>query len=129
VVAVIATAGCYGPVSRERLVGTYRVDYGYGLEQLTLKADGTYTQEFAEAGQGFHVINEDQFDLGTGDFWDDQLVTLHNPVIVDVSGTRSDMTRSSGVWPARVRRSCAGRPRLLINEDLGLEFERVESSK
>ena len=89
VVLVIATAGCSGPVSRERLVGTYRVDYDYGLEQLTLKTDGTYTQEFAEPGQRFHVINQDRFDLGNGDFWDGQLLTLHNPVIVDELGKRS----------------------------------------
>jgi hypothetical protein len=121
----IVAFGCSATVSREQLVGTYRVDYGYGVEQLTLKADGTYKQEFAQQGAWFHEINEGHFDLGIGDFWNGQLLNLYDPVIVDVSGQRSDMARDAGRWPMRIRTTWGGQPRFLIDEDIGLEFNRV----
>jgi len=122
----ILAVGCRGTVPRERLVGTYRVAYGYGAEQLTLNADGTYTQEFAATGEAFRAINQGRFDFRTGDFWDGELLQLHNPVIVDELGKRSAMARSSGVWAMPVRRTWGGQPRFPINEDMGLEFNRVK---
>jgi hypothetical protein len=122
----ILAVGCTGTVPRERLVGTHRVDYGYGVEQLTLRADGTYTQEFAAKGEAFRAINQGRFDLRNGDFWDGELLQLHDPVIVDDLGKRSAMARSPGVWPLRIRKTWGGQPRFLINEDMGLEFNRVK---
>jgi len=122
----ILVVGCHGTVPRERLVGTYRVDYGYGAEQLTLRADGTYTQEFAAKGEALLAINQGRFDLKTGDFWDGELLQLHDPVIVDELGKRSAMARSPGVWAMPVRKTWGGQPRFPINEDMGLEFNRVK---
>lgn len=117
--------GCRGTVPRERLVGSYRADYGYGVEQLTLRADGTYIQEFAAKGEAFRSINQGRFDLRVGDYWDGQLLQLHDPVVIDDLGKRSPMARFSGVWPMRIRKTWGGQPRFLINEDMGLEFNRV----
>jgi hypothetical protein len=128
VLAILGIAGCSRPLPRERLIGSYRADYGYGVEQLTLRADGTYTQGFAAKGEALRAINQRRFDLGTGDYWDRQLLQLHDPVVIDDLGKRPAMTRSSGVWAMRVRQTQAGQPRLLINEDMGLEFNRVKST-
>jgi hypothetical protein len=122
----IVAVGCSGTAPRERLVGTYRVDYGYGVEQLTLRSDGTYTQEFADKGESFRALNQGRFDLRTGSFWDRQLLQLHNPVIVDDLGKRTAMARFSGVWAMPVRQTLGGQPRFPINEDAGLEFKRVK---
>ena len=126
VLSIVAVAGCHGTVARDRLVGSYRVDYGYGIEQLTLRGDGTYSQEFAAKGEPFREINHGRFNLRVGDFWDGQLLELDTPVIVDDLGTRSAMTRAPGVWPIRIRKTWSGQPRFLINEDIGLEFNRVK---
>jgi hypothetical protein len=79
-----------------------------------------------DQGQPFRDINQGHFDLGTGTFWDGQLLNLYDPVIVDVSGHRSDMARQSARWPMRIRRTWGGQPRFPINEDLGLEFNPVK---
>jgi hypothetical protein len=55
----IATFGCGGTIRRDQLPGTYRVDYDYGIDQLTIRGDGTHTQEFAEKGKDLRVINKD----------------------------------------------------------------------
>ena len=122
----ILAVGCHGTVPREQLVGTYRVDYGYGTEQLTLRADGTYTQEFAAKGEALRPINQGRFDLKTGDFWDGQLLQLHDPVIVDDLGKQTAMAPFSGGWAMPVRKTPGGQPRFPINEDMGLEFNRVK---
>jgi hypothetical protein len=125
-VVVGTTLGCGNAISREELAGTYRLPYDYGTEQLTVHSDGTYTQEFAEPAKESRVINSGRWELSQGDFWDGQLINLHDPVIVDVLGKRSDFERKPGRWPMRVRKTWGGQPRFLVNEDLGYVFERVK---
>lgn len=56
-----------------------------------------------------------------------ELPQLHDPVIVDDLGKQSAMARSPGVWPMRIRKKTwGGQPRFLINDELGLEFNRVK---
>jgi hypothetical protein len=126
VAASIAMFGCGGTIRSDQLPGTYRVDYDYGIEQLTIRGDGTYTQEFAEKGKNFRVINKGLWELQEGDLWDRQVLNLFEPVIVDKFGRPSDMTPKSGRWPVPIRKTWRGQPRLLINPDLGYVFERVK---
>jgi hypothetical protein len=122
----IAATGC-GTIPRTGVPGTYRVDYGYGIEQLTLREDGTYVQEFAEKNQPLRVINTGRWELQQGDFWQGQFLNLFDPVIVDVSGRRSDLTRhAGGRWPIPLRKAWSGQPRLLLDDDIGEAFERVQ---
>jgi hypothetical protein len=122
----ILAAGCGGSVPREQLIGSYTVDYGYGVERLTLRGDGTYVQEFAAKDEASRPINQGRFNLRVGDYWDGQILELETPVIVDDLGKRSAMARSAGVWPLRIRKTWSGHPKFLINEDMGLEFNRVK---
>jgi len=126
VLSILAVVGCNRPIPRERLVGSYRVDYGYGVEQLTLRADGTYTQEFAPKGEAFRAINQGRFDLRTGTFWDGELLQLHDPIIIDDLGKRSAMAHAVGVWIMPIQKTWSGQPRFPVNEDMGLYFERMK---
>jgi hypothetical protein len=125
VVISIAVAGCGGTIQRDQLPGRYRVDYGYGIEQLTIRGDGTYTQEFAAKGTDLRVINNGHWELEHGSFWDGELLDLFEPSIVDEFGRPRDMTPQSGRWPIPIRKSWRGQLRLVINEDVGDVFERV----
>jgi hypothetical protein len=122
----VAIFGCSGTIPRTDVLGRYRVNYDYGIEELTLREDGTYVQDFAEKDQQLRTINTGRWDIQRGDFWEGQLLNLFEPVIVDVSGRRSDLARRSGKWMIRIRKTWSGQPRLLINDDLGEAFERVQ---
>ena len=128
--AVVALAllmvGCSRSMTREQIAGEYRVDYGYGIERLTLKSDGTYTQAYADKGQDLREINHGQYELEAGSFLEGQQITLHGPIAVDFGGQKTDMKRQDGYWTMPVRKLWWGEPRILIFEDIGLEFERVK---
>jgi len=126
VVAMTGFVGCSGSIDRQELSGTYVLAYDYGTQRLSIRPDGSYTQEFAEPRGGFQTINTGRWELGRGDFWDGDLINLFDPVTVDDGfGRRADFARQSGRWIMRVRKSWRGRVRFIANEDLGQAFERV----
>ena len=116
--------GC--TVAPSSLPGTYRVDYGYGIEQLTLHADGTYVQQFAEKNKESRVINTGRWELERRGFWDGDLLNLFEPVIVDVFGKPSDLRPRPGLWALNIKKTWSGQPQLSINEDRGLAFDRMK---
>ena len=127
VIAMTGLVGCSGSIDRQELSGTYLLAYDYGTERLSIRPDGSYTQEFAEPRSAFRTINTGRWELGRGDFWDGDLIKLSDPVIVDNGlGRRSDFTRSDGQWIMRVRKSWRGRIRFLVNDDLDYAFERAQ---
>jgi hypothetical protein len=126
VIAMTGLVGCSGSIDRQELPGTYVLAYDYGTERLSIGADGSYTQEFAEPRGQFQAINTGRWEPGRGDFWDGDLIKLSDPVIVDDGfGRRSDFAKFSGQWIMRVRKSWRGRIRFLVNDDLDYAFERV----
>ena len=123
----LATVGCTGRhVNRQDLTGVYRLQYPYGVEELRVRADGTYRQSYADSGKSLTEINRGKWDLQAGDFGDGQLLVLHDPVIVDELGKRTNLTPSNGLWAIRIRKPWFGRMKLLVYEDLGYEFVKVE---
>jgi hypothetical protein len=111
---------------KQELVGTYRADYGYGIEQLTIRSDGTYRQDFGETGQPPHQVNEGRWEIRNrdGDFWDPQMLELQDALLVDFAGHRRDPP-ARALWAIPIRRGWTGRMKLPIFEDIGLEFEKL----
>jgi hypothetical protein len=126
VAVCLVVLGCNATIPRERLAGKYRIDHSYGVEQLTIRDDGTYTQEYGEKGKDLRVINKGTWDTSNGGFWDGQQLDLSAPVIVDEFGHPTDLTPSEGLWRIRIRKSWSGEIRLLVNEDVDLAFDRVK---
>ena len=121
-------SGCAGSVDERDLPGTYRAAYDFGTEELTLRADSTYEQTFAEASRPPISINRGRWTMAQGDAWDRAVLVLHDAVgVVDGFGKRSDSARQTAVWRLPVRRA-GNQIRLVINEDLGLAFVKVTST-
>jgi len=120
----IVAVGCTGPqVERQELTGMYSIQYPYGVEELLVQGDGTYRQSFADDGKSFAPLNQGKWELKQGDFWDGQLLVLHDPVIVDDGfGRRANKKASDALWQIRIRKRWSGGIKLLVNEDLGYEF-------
>lgn len=120
----VSTNGCR-LAEKEELVGTYRADYGYGVEQLTIRSDGTYRQDFVESGQPLHQINEGRWAMrNSDDLWDPLTLELRDALLVDFGGQRRDPA-VRGSWVIPIRRGWwSGRVTLPIFEDIGLEFEK-----
>jgi len=51
-------AGCLYPSDRDELFGTYVAEYEFGIDELKLKSDGTFTQEIT-LKEGGKVIRGD----------------------------------------------------------------------
>lgn len=102
-------SGCAGSVDERDLPGTYRAAYDFGTEELTLRADSTYEQTFAEASRPPISINRGRWTMAQGDAWDRAVLVLHDAVgVVDGFGKRSDSARHAA-QPFGVRSSVRGR--------------------
>lgn len=55
--AVILFSGCTFRVPESELAGVYIAKYKDGIEQLTLKSDGTYIQEITHSGNDKPIVN------------------------------------------------------------------------
>lgn len=118
--------GCRSEITRTDLPGLYAVKYPYGIEQLNIKADGTYEQLFAKNGESLKIINKGKWEVIRGDSWDANLLVLNEPVLIDDAfGSLSKLEQRSGVWQLRIRKSFHGEIYFPINDDQGFVFKKV----
>jgi hypothetical protein len=108
---------------KAEIPGSYRVQYPYGIERLSIAPDGGYEQRFAEAGKEETVVNRGRWEWREGT---DAPLILNGPVIVDDGFGRmsKDLGKRNGIWPLRVRRGWDGSVILPINDDQGFRFTR-----
>jgi hypothetical protein len=122
--ALLAVAACRAP-SRSELVGTYKIRYPYGSEELRLHDDGTY----------FQVVRVDRGGLSAanGGKWEyrekDGDVSLMAALLVDdnfgkVSSTW--MTPKSGIWSLEAEKWPTGRITLYYSPDFDYRFKKVK---
>jgi hypothetical protein len=89
------------PPSRSEIPGTYVCDYGYGVETLTIGADGTYRQRFAAKTGGISTNS------GTWNFGYNGAVDLNNPMLVadGFGDLNKDLAAVDGLWTLNPERS------------------------
>lgn len=70
-------ASCSQQISRDELVGNYKVDYGYGVEDLQLLPNGRYDQTFRSAADNVPITNTGKWELKS------DTLHLYDSLIVD----------------------------------------------
>jgi len=120
---LIYFVGCSVAITRNKVIGNYKVRYRYGTELLRLSADGKYSQVFVLDSTKAETRNTGTWEYKGGG---EPQIILHNPLIVDddfgkLSPTYSEPGR--GMWILHPH-SFLGKISLPVNEDLGLYFEK-----
>lgn len=97
----------------------------YGTEQLRISGNGTYEQLFGVTDKVLQTINEGKWEWIESD---GMKLIIHNPIIVDDGfGKQSTMRKAVGaVWPLPIKRSGRRSVYLIVNEDQGLKFRKIE---
>ena len=114
--AVLLAAGC-GVSSTNELSGDYAVRYTHGLEKLTLKTNGTFTQLYTPAGSTLSATNS-----GTWEFRKaDGRILLRDAV--EFEEKREAQSLEKVVWLIRIEKRF-GKVSLIINEDDGLDYDK-----
>jgi hypothetical protein len=111
----------FRPVPRSDLTGTYLCSYPYGTETLVLQSDGHYSQLVGVAGSPA-ISHSGSWHLNAH-----HQVVLEDALIVD-NGFASPATRPVvSNWILDVRHTMAGAIVMPVNEDVGLQFQKVEN--
>lgn len=121
----ILTVGCGYNISRDELIGNYKVTYSYGTEELALLNDGHYEQRIVVSGDTSPAIHSGQWDFSGGERAE---LVLHDALIVDdgFGKPNKEYRRvARGVRGIRASKSF-GKLKLSINEDLDQAFERAQ---
>jgi hypothetical protein len=109
-------AGCRVKVGE--LPGTYKVRYQHGSETLLLRNDGTFRQVYIPLNDGASMTNSGtwQFDKS------DRAIVLRDVIQFDQWGQQGNSAERI-VWRIRIARF--GKLSLIIDEDVGLEYEKT----
>jgi hypothetical protein len=122
VLVLVILLGCFlifRPVSRADLIGSYRCSYPYGTETLLLQPDGRYAQSVSMAGSP-PTSHSGSWHLSQG-----HQVVLQDALVID-NGFGNPSTRPViSNWILDVRHAMTGTIIMPVNEDLGLEFQKV----
>src|SRR4051794_23271127 len=51
------------PLSRQSLIGNYVINYSHGVENLELKVDGTFTQQYNKTNQNSPSLNSGKWEV------------------------------------------------------------------
>lgn len=121
--ALFVSIGCSDRITRETLVGSYRLEYPYGQEELKLGKDGKYTQFFTLKNDDKQIRHEGSWEYNQAD----SEVILNDPLIIDngfgrLSPSFSKVQSGNGFF--YVHRSWSGKIRLRVNEDQGFFYEK-----
>jgi hypothetical protein len=123
----ILVSGCYSKVDFDEVIGSYKLRYPYGTEELRLSKEGTYTQTILIDGETTAKINKGQWEFDR----EESKVILKDAVIVDdVFGhLKPDYWKiERGLWDLSARKSF-GRVSLGVNSDLGFAFKKNSEKK
>jgi len=126
-ILLVNLLNCGRNVGEYELIGKYRINYSYGVEEISLLKDGTYSQTIRISGKP-----ESRSRTGAWDYRSsDGHVVLHNPMIVDngFGETKSyfweQAEDNQGTWALDAKKSIFGKISLRWNDDLGYAFEKI----
>lgn len=114
-------AGCSSKLETNDVTGTYQAVFSYGVETLTLRADGNYEQSF-KYNDGKELSNK-----GTWQFWpgSKNVIRLNDALMVDDNFGKPAATVGKGAWGIEARKnSLTGSITLNWNDDLGVAFKK-----
>jgi hypothetical protein len=119
----VSCISCAPNGSRSEVVGNYRANYGFGVEQLRLLNDGRYEQMFQLAGEATPKTHTGKWELKREDYL---LVYLYDSLLVaDNSGKlRPHYEDPVSGRRAMIVRKGLGKVYLDFNLDVGLSFEK-----
>ena len=117
---VLVGVGCdTRSMNVSELVGTYSVKYPHGAETLVLSADNTFTQVYAQLGNGGAITNSGNWAFKK----DDGEILLKGVFVFDDSGhKRQPLEKSS--WRIRIAKRL-GKISLIIGEAGVLEYAKT----
>ena len=124
--AFFSTLGCKAKIDRDDVLGTYWVQYPYGIMHLVIKSDGTYEELFGKNREPLASINRAEWTMiqMSGEI----NLNLFDPILIDDGfGKYKPKKVAGGRWPLRVRRSLWGRVYLPINDDQGFVFKKINN--
>lgn len=120
---LLVTANCRAP-SRSELVGSYKIRYSYGSEELQLRDDGTYVQ-VVSLDRGGRASNSGKWEYREqeGD------LELTAPLLVDdnygkISSTW--MSPKTGLWGLEAEKWPTGSITLYYSPDLDYRFKKMK---
>jgi hypothetical protein len=117
--ALVIAVGC-GVSSMNELSGDYSVWYAHGVERLTLKTNGTFTQIYTCLENGHATTNS-----GTWEFKEeDRDILLRDVFVFDDWGARPKQLEKV-VWRLRVAKRF-DKISLIIGEPGVLEFDKAK---
>src|SRR5436309_6757866 len=113
--------GCFAPVHREDLVGTFRLRGSHARDELSVSDDGRYTHIYAPPG-GAALTDSGRWTIDTVEGV--ELIVFDNFVLRFRNETFPDLVQPPGYWPVRAERGITGRVRLNADRDLGWFYEK-----
>jgi hypothetical protein len=120
-------SGCSSKVGFDEVVGSYKLRYPYGTEELQLNGDGTYIQIVLIDGETTPKANK-----GRWEFWDKESeVVLNDAMIVDDGFGKIKVRYWESepiAWNLHARKSF-GKISLDVNPDQGFAFKKTSKKK
>jgi hypothetical protein len=114
-------SGCGSKLETADVAGIYQAVFSYGVETLTLKADGAYEQQF-KYNDGKELSNKGTWQFSTVTEND---IRLSNALIVDDGFGKPAATADRGDWIIGARKNIlTGAVSLNFNDDLGVAFKK-----
>lgn len=125
VVLLFATVflGCSSKVNYDDVIGSYKVRYPYGTEELQLNKDGTYTQSVLIDGEAKAIANKGRWEFDKNE----SKVTLINAMLVDdfFGHLRKNYWKIEPGLSVFTAKSFTGKISLMVNPDQGFAYNKV----
>jgi len=118
---LLGVSGCGSKLDTSDVAGTYQAVFPYGVETLTLNADGSYVQRFTYK-DGNELRNEGAWQFSSVKQND---IRLSNALIVDDGFGKPATVMDKKEWVIGARKnSFKSSLSLHFNDDLGVCFKR-----
>jgi len=119
--------GCTSKVNFDDVIGTYKLRYPYGTEELQLSQDGTYIQSVFIDGEATAKTNKGRWKF---DKTESQIILIDAMIVDDFFGhLKPEYWKiQSGLSILPVKKSF-GKVSLTVNPDQGFVFEKTSKKK
>jgi hypothetical protein len=121
---LLVTASCRAP-SRSELVGSYKIRYSYGSEELRLYDNGTYVQIVSLDRGGLRASNSGKWEYREKE----GELALNAPLLVDDNFGKvssSWMSPKAGLWSLAAEKWPTGSVTLFYSPDFDYRFKKIK---
>jgi hypothetical protein len=126
VLSVLVVFACSYDPSRTELIGSYEAKYDYGVESLTLNADGTYQQIF-RYNNGQILKNNGKWEWRSSKSVFDDRLLLEDALVVDNDHGEPEKNVRTYDWFLGAEKDLSGNIKLPFNYDLDFAYHKRRS--